>query len=325
MRRSAFVVVGVIAAVLFGAVPAGASGQPSFRKYVALGDSYTAGPLIPWQQASWCFRSNNNYPSWLAARLGIASGKGAFTDVSCSSADTTNMTRPQVTPSPDIPLSSQPAQFDALTLDTDLVTIGIGGNDYGVFGDLIGTCPTVRDSDPTGDPCRRHFTVDGVDTMAAAVEHTGENVRAVVRGARERSPGATIVLVGYPRLVPSTGYCPDVLPLADGDYRWADHVEQQLNAAIAGAANAEGARFVDTYGPSLGHDACAGDAAWVNGQSTNLFAAVAYHPYRAGMAAEAALIAQSLGVHSDTGAPPAHDPASADQLDRMARTAGLTR
>ncbi|WP_410653065.1 hypothetical protein [Amycolatopsis sp. cmx-4-54] len=36
------------------------------------------------------------------------------------------------------------------------------------------------------------------------------------------------------------------------------------------------------YGPSLGHDACAGDAAWVSGKDTNPFRAVAYHPYAAG-------------------------------------------
>ncbi|MFI5609191.1 SGNH/GDSL hydrolase family protein [Amycolatopsis sp. NPDC051903] len=323
MRRLPLAVLFVVVSLVAGATAAAAA-QPQFRKYVALGDSYTAGPLIPWQQASWCFRSNNNYPSWLATRLGIYDEDGAFADVSCSSADTSNMTQPQVTPAPSIPLATQSPQFDALSLDTDLVTIGIGGNDYGVFGDLVGTCPTVRAQDPTGAPCREHFTVGGVDTMATAVRNTGRNVAQVVRGVEERSPGATIVLVGYPRLLPPTGTCPNVIPFADGDYAWADSVERELNAAIAEAARTTGARYVDTYGPSLGHDACAGSAAWVNGQHTNLFEAVSYHPFKAGMEAEAALIAQALGVTGRAGTPAPHRKASTDQLARMARTAGLT-
>ncbi|MET7994040.1 SGNH/GDSL hydrolase family protein [Amycolatopsis sp. NPDC005232] len=321
MRRSPLVVLLVVAGLVAGAAAAAAS-TPSFRKYVALGDSYTAGPLIPWQQASWCFRSNNNYPSWLATRLGIYDTDGAFTDVSCSSADTSNMTQPQVTPSPSIPLSTQQPQFDALHADTDLVTIGIGGNDDSVFGDLTGTCPTLRADDPTGAPCQAHYTVNGVDTMAAAVQATGRNVAKVVQGVKDRAPTATIVLVGYPRLLPPTGTCPSVIPFADGDYAWADSIEQQLNAAIEGAARSEGVHFVDTYGPSLGHDACARGKAWVNGQSTNLFEAVAYHPFRAGMEAEAKLIAQSLGVPAKSTKTPA--PRSKADPAQLARTAHLT-
>ncbi|WP_326569413.1 SGNH/GDSL hydrolase family protein [Amycolatopsis rhabdoformis] len=321
MRRSPLVVLLVIAGLVAGATAATAS-TPKFTKYVSLGDSYTAGPLIPWQQASWCFRSNNNYPSWLATRLGIYDEAGAFTDVSCSSADTSNMTQPQVTPSPSIPLSTQEPQFDALHADTDLVTIGIGGNDDSVFGDLTGTCPTLRAQDPTGAPCQERYTVNGVDTMATAVQATGRNVAQVVKGVKDRSPAATIVLVGYPRLVPPTGTCPSVIPFADGDYRWADGIEQQLNAAIAGAAASEGVKYVDTYGPSLGHDACAGAEAWVNGQSTNLFEAVAYHPFRAGMKAEAALIAKALGVPAKSLKTPA--PRSTADARQLAKAAHLT-
>ncbi len=69
-----------------------------------------------------------------------------------------------------------------------------------------------------------------------------------------------------------------------------------LAAALAKAAKKTGATYVDTYGPSLGHDACAGSAAWVNGQYTNLAKAVAYHPVLAGMRAEAGLIHQALAA-----------------------------
>ncbi|MFI9455137.1 SGNH/GDSL hydrolase family protein [Amycolatopsis sp. NPDC052450] len=328
MRRTARLVLATLVAVVSLAslgTPAHAAETPAFRKYVALGDSYTAGPLIPWQQASWCFRSNNNYPAWLATKLGLYYKAGAFTDVSCSSADTTNMTKPQTVPSPSLALASAPPQFDALTLDTDLVTIGIGGNDYGVFGSLVGTCPELRDSDPTGSPCKDHFTINGTDTLLAAIENTRRNLERVVKGVWERSPAATIVLVGYPRIVPPTGYCPSVVPFADGDYAWADEVERALNKAVSTAARKQGARYVDTYGPSLGHDACSGDAAWVSGKTTDLFRAVAYHPYAAGMKAEADLIFKALGGTAavSTKAPDARNATSADELQRKATAAGL--
>ncbi|AKU18698.1 GDSL family lipase [Luteipulveratus mongoliensis] len=266
----------------------------TFTKYVALGDSYSAGPLIPWN-SSWCFRSNNNYPSWLATQLGLYYKSGAFTDVTCSSAETTHLTQPQPTPTADLNLANQAPQLDALTLDTDLVTVGLGGNDYSVFGNMVYECPKYRDSDPTGSPCKDHYTVNGVDTLTAALGNTEKNLKRAVKAIRERSPGATIVMVGYPRILPPTGYCPDVVPLADGDYKWGDSLNRRLNLAVSNAAKSiPNVQYVDTYGPGLGHDACAGDAAWVNGQSTNLLAAVSYHPFAAGMKAESSLIYKQL-------------------------------
>ena len=67
--------------------PRGASGPPH---YVALGDSYTAGPLVPSLTGSpaGCLRSTHSYP------FGVAAGTGAatFADVSCQGATTVDMT-----------------------------------------------------------------------------------------------------------------------------------------------------------------------------------------------------------------------------------------
>jgi hypothetical protein len=73
-------------------------------------------------------------------------------------------------------------------------------------------------------------------------------------------------------------------------------VEEALNSAIAKAVAADGnSSFVDTYGPSAGHDACAPrGVAWINGQHTNLLAAAAYHPYLTGMIGVAGVIYQKL-------------------------------
>ncbi|MEV4310776.1 SGNH/GDSL hydrolase family protein [Actinocrispum sp. NPDC049592] len=284
-------------AVLFLSGTAVATAAPQYERYVALGDSYTSGPGIPWPRLDrlTCYTSTNNYPALLADNLGLPS----YTDGSCGGADTTNMTQPQTPP---IPIGQHPPQFSFLRADTDLVTIGIGGNDFGVFGQLTGTCPGLRSSDPTGSPCKNQFVVNGVDTMKEKVAMTGGRVREVLAGVHQRSPQAKVVLVGYPRIAPPSGTCPNVLPFADGDLPWLDEVEQALNAALQGAAAADGnTTFVDMYPASLGHDACAGRNAWIQGKDTNLFAAVAYHPFKSGMVGMANQISTVLGAKIGAG------------------------
>nr|WP_132119782.1 SGNH/GDSL hydrolase family protein [Actinocrispum wychmicini] len=283
--------------VLFLTGTAVATAAPQYERYVALGDSYTSGPGIPWPRLDrlTCFTSTNNYPALLADNLGLRS----YTDGSCGGADTTNMTQAQVPP---IPIGTHRAQFSYLRADTDLVTVGIGGNDFGVVGDLTSTCPDLRASDPTGTPCQAHFTVNGVDTMKAKVAMTGDRVQAVLAGVHQRSPNAKVVLVGYPRIAPASGTCPDVLPFADGDLKWLDGVEVALNTALAKAAANDGATtFVDMYPASLGHDACAGRNAWIQGKDTNLFAAIAYHPFKSGMVGMANQVGKALGVRTGSG------------------------
>src|SRR5688572_4191049 len=68
--------------------PANADADPPV--YVALGDSFAAGPLIPLQELNGCLRSTNNYAKLLAARLGAE-----LRDATCSGADTDDMTNAQ--------------------------------------------------------------------------------------------------------------------------------------------------------------------------------------------------------------------------------------
>lgn len=260
--------------------PAAASPVP-FSRYVALGDSYSSAPLVPFVDllSLGCLRSGSNYPKQLAEALDV----DTFTDVTCGGADTTHMTGWQSTP-----LGVFPPQFSALRADTDLVTLGIGGNDFGVFGSVISTCPGLRESDPTGDPCRKHFTVNGVDTLKASIDKTQLRITEVVKGIKARSPQAKILLIGYPQIAPKTGTCPSVLPFADGDYRYLYAIEEYLNSAVAKAAATSGATYIDTFGPSTGHDACAADGvAWIQGKDLDLFRAANYHPRYEGQAAVA--------------------------------------
>lgn len=253
--------------------------------YVALGDSFTAGPLIPRSvPALGCFRSTHNYPALTAAALGVET----LIDVSCGGADTTHMSAPQQTG-----LAAVPPQLAALSADTDLVTVGIGGNDFGVFGSLVNVCPRVRAEDPRGAPCRDHFRADGRDLLLAALARTRDRVGEVVAEIRRRAPQAEVFVVGYPRIAPAHGTCPAV-PFADGDYRYANRVERHLNAALRHAARSNRVGYIDTHRASRGHDACAGDAAWVNGQHTQAGRAQAYHPFRAYMRAVSDLVLAEL-------------------------------
>lgn len=290
MRIIRIVLAAIAALALLLSTAAAASAAPRhYRHYVALGDSYTSGPLIPLPRLDpfGCFRSTSNYPSMLASSLAV----DRFTDVSCGGADTSNMTKPQ-----SVPLGQNAPQFSALRSDTDLVTLGIGGNDSGLFGTLVNTCPTLRDSDPTGNPCQRHFTVNGVDTIKALLPKTQASIQQVLAGIRARSPHARVLAIGYPRIAPAKGYCPNVLPFANGDYAWLSSVEEALNAAVSKAVAADGrSSYVDIYTPSFGHDACQPPGvAWINGKDLNLLAAAPYHPLYAGMAGETKVIRQHL-------------------------------
>ncbi|HEU0087693.1 MAG TPA: SGNH/GDSL hydrolase family protein [Pseudonocardiaceae bacterium] len=249
--------------------------------YVALGDSFAAGPFIPEQRRdpTGCARSTHNYPALVAAALDVTE----FTDVTCSGAATRDMTVAQV-----VPMGSNPPQFNALRTDTDLVTVTIGGNDIG-FSEIVLTCGQLSFSDPLGDPCRRQATAGGTDSYAERILAAAPRVAGMLQGIRERSPHASVLLVGYLRILPPVLGCWPVVPIALRDVPYLDGLQQQLNKMLATQAEASGARFIDAYTASLGHDTCQAPAAkWVEGIIPTS-AAYPVHPNASGMRAVADL------------------------------------
>lgn len=216
--------------------------------YVALGDSFAAGPFIPAQSANplGCARSSRNYPALIAENLRV----DEFTDVTCSAATTEDMTAVQ-----DVPLGSNPPQFNALRPDTELVTVSIAGNDIG-FSDIVLTCGRLSFTDPLGDPCRRQAAAGGSDVYAERILAAAPQVAAVLQGIQERSPGATVLLVGYLRILPPARGCWPIVPVSRGDVPYLDGIQQQLTKMLAAQAEDNGAVFVDAYAGSLGHDTC---------------------------------------------------------------------
>ncbi len=262
---------------------AGPASGTAYRSYVALGDSYTAAPLVPSTDTSnACLRSSGNYPSLVAAAM----PRVRLRDVSCSGADSRSLAGRQQTGR-----SSVPPQLAALGRSTDLVTIGIGGNDANLFGTLVGTCSQLRGADPGGSPCHDRLTAGGQDPLGAALRQIRANVRSVVAAVRARAPHATVVVVGYPQIVPRHGTCPQ-LPLAAGDYAYGREVNRGLAAAVrAGARGADA--YVDVFTASAGHDVCARDP-WVNGAQTDPSRALAFHPFAEEQQAVAELVLQAI-------------------------------
>ena len=244
---------GGCALVAASTTPAAAYGGGHGRdtRYVSLGDSYTAGPLIPQQVDANCARSDHNYPSIVAA----ARKATAFKDVSCSGATTDNMWKAQGTNEP---------QLDALNRDTGLVTVQIGGNDVG-FSSIIGTCARLSSQDPTGDPCRRYYASSGIDQLAVAIARTAPKIDAVLRAVHARAPHARVLVVGYPDLLPDDGSgCYPSVPFAAKDFAYLRDTGKRLNLMLRLVAEWDRAEYVDTYGPTVGHDMCkAPDVRWI--------------------------------------------------------------
>jgi lysophospholipase L1-like esterase len=249
-------------------------------RYVALGDSFTAGPLIPRHRGKpfACLRSDHNYPSLVANALRV----GVLADVSCSAATTADLFRPQR-----VLLGNNPAQLAAVTPDTALVTVGIGGNDVG-FSKTLYTCAGLSLTAPTGAPCMRHFGATLTDRVTA----TAPRIAAVLRTIHARAPHALVVVVGYLRILPSTTGCWPSVPAAAGDVPYLDRVERSLNRMLADEARRGGAIFVDNYRGGAGHDMCSAHR-WVE-PILLTHAAMPVHPNALGMRVVAGRVVATL-------------------------------
>jgi lysophospholipase L1-like esterase len=262
---------------LLMAVLVAAAAQAATGPYVSLGDSYTAAPLVPNPTGSpiLCGRSTNNYPSDVSRAISPSS----FTDASCSSATTVDMTQSQ---SLEGGLQTAPPQFNALRAGDALVTLGIGGNDAGLIS-VAEECAALDIFSPFGTRCKNHYTSGGSDPNVAAINAAGPKVAAVLQGIHQRAPQANVLVVGYPDGLPVNGSsCWPLVPISAGDITYFNGLLQGLNAVLKQEAQANGATYVNTFTSSIGHDACkAPGTAWVNG-IVPTSAAFPLHPNQAG-------------------------------------------
>lgn len=252
-------------------------------RYVALGDSYSAAPGVGQPTGpDGCFQTDANYAHLLAARYGLE-----LTDVTCSSATSENLTKAQAL--------NAPPQLDALSADTDVVTLGMGGNDEGLFSGLVTGCGRLGFG---GGGASRPADQRCADTprfaepaLTRELQRLTQRISADVRLIRERAPKARIVVVGYPQVVPASGGC-ERLPIDAADLPFAHDLNRRLDAAVRRGARAADALVADVWTATRGHDVCAADP-WIAGVVPE-GPAVPLHPYAAYEQAVSDLVADLL-------------------------------
>jgi hypothetical protein len=305
--------VALAAGALAPAQPAAAA--PAYD-WVALGDSYTAG-VIPAAGDTFevprdgCERTDRSYPQVIDRDLGSLIG---LTNVSCGAATIADVTHqaqqpigrhlPPFSEDPDYPFPPVPPQSEAVGPDTDVITVGVGGNTLG-FADILFQCLQLGDgTGGEGTPCRNALA-DGIPGRLAKVSKEYGDMLAVLH---ERAPKAKILNVGYPTVVPKdTTKCQytnweQFATITPGDLDWLrTDVLEPLNQVIEKSAAAHDDNFVDLYGSSQNHSVCDTNK-WVGGVFTHFPTEVAFvHPNARGHRNAAdhvsAAILEAIGVN----------------------------
>ncbi|QSB05966.1 SGNH/GDSL hydrolase family protein [Natronoglycomyces albus] len=219
-------VVSAATGLLLALTPSGAFAQETAHiNYVALGDSYTSGAGAGSYFDFGCLRSNNAHPRLYANQIGANLNFQA-----CSGARI-----------PDV----RNNQMGALSPDTDLVTMGIGGNDTG-WVDVLISCGT-----PFTGPCW--------DDIAEA-EWYVQNVLpgeldALYGEIRAAAPNAQVGITGYPRLF-NGDRCSWLVDLSYAEQMALNNAADLLNDVIAGVAANHGFTFIDVRPTFDGHVVC---------------------------------------------------------------------
>ena len=245
-----------------------ASPLPTGARYVAMGSSFAAGPGIPDQLES-CGRSSNNYPHLVAVALGLA-----LVDVSCSGATTDHILL--------TPQGNAPLQIAAVTPDTALVTITIGGNDIEYTRSTFACAGAAAE-----DACAANLDQANISTL---VSQLPDKLGATVDAIRAIAPQAKVVFVTYPRVFPEDyAACADVA-MSNADAAFMSRLGQQLEDTFVRVAAAKQTLIADAYVLGEGHGPCAVPSErWINANTVALDGA-RYHPTAAGHRVMARLV-----------------------------------
>jgi len=254
---------------------------PAASRYVAMGSSFAAGPGIPTRvpgSPRRAGRSSGNYAHLVASALGLD-----LHDVTYSGATTDDILRPSA--------AGQPAQLDAVTSATRLVTITAGGNDVGflprlTFASLpwpLRALPSVkaRIAD-LGDPTRtdESFT------------QLGRNLAEITRSLHDRAPACRILLVDYLTILPPEGDVwrgPPPVEVA----KWGRAIAARLSMTFRESSQAAGWEYVPASAASADHHAWSATP-WTRRFHLSLRGGAPYHPNAAGMAAVADLVIAAI-------------------------------
>jgi lysophospholipase L1-like esterase len=294
-KTSAVLVIAVLGmlAALGSVAPVSAASAPTHGlRYVALGDSYSAGQGLgnpaPGSPA-FCNRSADNFPHLIARHLDLT-----LTDVTCGGATTQNVVATPLT----YGAASTPVQLDALSRSTRVVTITIGGNDLG-FADVLRSCISLGADGPLllsrADSCEAEYVQDGTDTLLQQLNDTvlsGTNgvggLTATFAQIRRAAPRAKVFVVGYPTIMPDAAHIPaggcfsvklsgtsiddafadNIFPFTAADTIYLNGIQKALDASERTAAAKAGFTYVSLLTATADHSACAAaDERYVNAVS----------------------------------------------------------
>lgn len=222
-------------------------------EYAALGDSYSSGNGAFSTNLDWgCGRNTYAYPALVAQQR----PNTHLTFVACQGAVTADIVNEQV---------------DALSADTDYVSLTIGGNDVG-FANLIISCASYWSWNCS------NAVEDSRDKIRNELPGNLDAAYAAIRAA---APDATVVVLGYGRMFGKSLSCAAASGISAQEAVWANEIADLLDATIADRAAAAGFVYKSSIQSFTGHDVCARDP-WLNGKSWSV--ADGYHPTRAGYA-----------------------------------------
>ncbi len=242
MRRTLLSILVLISGAL---VPGTTAAAGTAVDYVALGDSYSSGTgTRTYDPASGdCLRSPAAYPELWVDSHDVAT----FVFDACSGATTADLLASQLT---------------NLSVETDLVTVSIGGNDAG-FSRVLSECQV-------GGPQRCDAAIERDEQFIA--EELPARLDDVYAAIRERASNARLVVMGYPQLF-ELGPCANSIDATRRERL--NRVADQLAAVTADRAAIASADFVDVRAAFVGHRVCAADE-WINGPSFPVHES--YHP-----------------------------------------------
>ncbi|WP_433530909.1 SGNH/GDSL hydrolase family protein [Micromonospora sp. CA-263727] len=229
MRKfTSVVLTAAMAFVAMDAVVAAPARAAATQEYVALGDSYASGVgAYPYDSASGaCLRSPKSYPRTLVSSLGGYTLK----DVTCSGATIADV---------------RSKQLSALSSNTALVSITVGGNDA-QFSAVARACLTESEV-----YCKE---ATGYSSYYARNQMVGE-LAGLYGEIKRRAPRAKVVVLGYPRLVAPTGSCGAISPSTTKRANMNANADAVAEGTRAAASRA-GVTFVDMRPVFAGYEAC---------------------------------------------------------------------
>lgn len=215
------------------------------QRYVAMGSSYAAGPMLPPAKSGApvrCGQSLSNYPTLLAERFGMV-----LVDRSCSGATTDHVLGPW---------GDIPPQITSVTRDTRLVTVTIGGNDLSYVGNLFtATClfnaKTMAAAGGKPQPC-------GTLRIPSEADYARDEAQLneIARRVRLAAPQARLVFVQYLAPLPPAGSLCAATPVSQDHAIIVREIGRRLAEITARVAQANDALLVEMNRTSATHTPC---------------------------------------------------------------------